>query len=182
MKKIFICKEGTSNKFWWYESNDTTFTVACQYGRLGEEGKPHIEPNSSKWQMDDFIEKKTREKVQKKHYKEVSQEEYNAEVAVALTIGTGSKLDELKFVEVVDTEIREISQARMHDPSAKPVVYARLVDKKVAHAASNAVHHYIFGVEDAFEVQVSGRRIVSQTPTSGPMADAIADVIGKRLI
>lgn len=182
MKKIYICKEGTSNKFWMYDADETTFTVSVRYGRLGEAGKPDIRPHGSRWEMNDYINKKTREKVDGKNYKEVTQAEFDAEVAVATTIGTGSKLDELKFVEIVNGEIQDITQARMHDPESKPVVYARLVDKKVAHALSNATHNYIFGVEDAFEIQLSGRRIVNQTPTSGPMADAIAEVIGKRLL
>src|SRR5882672_249694 len=125
MDKIYICNDGTSNKFWGYKVKG--LVVTCKWGRLGTTGQQKDFPFSDQWDLDKFIADKTDEKLDK-GYEEKSPEQLELETTVAKTIGVGNKLERIHFVQVKNKKITILDPKKdkkiLHDPSIQPLVYA----------------------------------------------------------
>lgn len=128
MDKIFICTEDTSNKFWGYKVNG--MTVTCKWGRLGTAGQSKDFNFKNQYDLDEFIEDKTEEKINK-GYEEKSPEQLELETTVAQTIGVGHKIEKIAFAKVTGTNKKKINildpkrdKKLLHDPNMQPMVYA----------------------------------------------------------
>lgn len=129
MDKIFICTEDTSNKFWGYKVNG--LTVTCKWGRLGTAGQQKDFKFKDQYDLDEFVEDKTEEKVNK-GYVEKSPEQLELETVVAQTIGVGNKIEKIAFAKVTGTgakkKISILDPKRdrklLHDPNMQPMVFA----------------------------------------------------------
>lgn len=181
MDKIFISKEEASNKFWGYSRNDNDLTVTAYWGRLGLAGQSKTHPLGSLWGMDDFINNKTREKL-RGGYNEVTSEQYEVEVAVAKTIGTDQKVDQLMFVEERGNTLVPLDATKLHDPDLKPYVYAKLMG--TLKDGVRPTKEFIFTPTESFVVKTTGRRLDSKSPiedTDAKMAAAVEEVVGRVL-
>lgn len=140
MDKIFICAEGSSNKFWGYKVKG--LTVTCKWGRLGTAGQQKDFKFDDQYDLDTFIADKSDEKVGK-GYVEKSPEQLELETAVAKTIGVGSRIDKLAFVQLSESRrnngkvnkhitILDPKKDRkiLHDPNIQPLVYARVLGRR----------------------------------------------------
>lgn len=131
MDKIFICAEGTSNKFWGYKVSG--LTVTCKWGRLGTAGQLKNFSFDSQYDLDKFIGDKTNEKLDK-GYEEKSPEQLELETVVAQTIGVGNKLERIHFVQVKGKKMTILDPKKdkkiLHDPNMQPLVYALISGRR----------------------------------------------------
>lgn len=131
MDKIFICTDGTSNKFWGYKIKG--MTVTCKWGRLGTAGQSKDFSFKDQYDLDEFIEDKTEEKLNK-GYEERSPEQLELETTVAQTIGVGNKVEEIAFALRTKNTIKLLDAKRdrkqLHDPTLQPLVYARVSGRR----------------------------------------------------
>lgn len=142
-KTMFICSEGTSNKWWGYEKSADGLTVTVEYARVGLEcKKPDIKTFRSSYEADRFINSKVDEKT-KKGYRLVQQEELQKEERKANNIGFRNKIDETKWVRLEDKELAEIKN---YDPIHW--MYVKLTD-----SWSNETRHFILNRQDAMELE-----------------------------
>ena len=193
MDKIFICREETSNKFWGYKLDQNTNDVEVRWGRLGLEGQKQIKAFPSKWKRDDFIEKKTREKLDGL-YKEVTIDEYNLQLEIAKDLGVGSKVQEMCFVVEDGCYISEVKGANLYLPGVKPKVYAKIIGRREAGNENAPVTHLLFDVDRAYRIIpdgthpvlarmcVTSKEVIQPSDECASLATAVGGVIGAILM
>ena len=183
MDKIFISKEEASNKFWGYTRNDNDMTVTAHWGRLGLAGQSKVHQLGSTWKVDDFIYTKTREKLHN-GYNEVTAEQYEVEVAVAKSIGTDQKVDQLMFVEDKADILHPLDATRLHNPDLKPLVYAKLIG--TLRDGVRPTKEFIFTPTESFVIETTPmKQVLRKTKIDGGedarMAAAVEEVVGRVL-
>ena len=207
MDKIFICTEDTSNKFWGYKVNG--LTVTCKWGRLGTAGQQKDFSFKSQYDLDEFIEDKTEEKVNK-GYEEKSPEQLDLETTVAKTIGVGNKIESIHFVQLNERGNRKSitildpkkDRKILHDPNMKPMVWAMLSGRrKDKDSYEVPVREFLLSLDEAKIVKTGStssiadfsvdyrdvRTIESELPVdinddAQAMAKAVGECIGKLLL
>lgn len=141
---MYVCQDttwnGSKNKFWGFERiTDTEIKVV--WGRIGTKGQNKVHHFNSSYRADDFIDKKTREKVNK-GYKKISDGMYNILHAQAAALGSRHKLFDQKWVEIIEragdsVKFNAVDDTRLSDPDITPAlsVKAEIKDKE-------SVKHY----------------------------------------
>jgi predicted DNA-binding WGR domain protein len=150
---IFVCQDESSNKFWDYEVNGNDAII--KWGRLGLVGQVQVKSFSVKFDRDDFIDKKVREKISG-GYKEITPEKYAILVLIAQTIGVGAKVDEIYFATKSGCYISEVSQKDLHKPGTKPLVYARIVGRRKSKDENAPVSEFLLDVDKAYRIKTAG--------------------------
>jgi predicted DNA-binding WGR domain protein len=108
---IYINNEEQHNKFWQYEVNGNTVNI--EYGRIGGTSQTQTKQFNSSSEVQEFIDKKVREK-EKKKYKLSSQDGLNQETKTANTLGTQHKIKRMLWVSMAGDTLTEISK---YDPN-----------------------------------------------------------------
>ena len=170
MDKILICKEGSSNKFWGYKKDPNNYDVEVRWGRIGLEGQKQIKNFHTSWKRDDFIDKKTGEKIDER-YKEVTIDEFNLETSIAKTLGVGSKVDEMCFVKEDGCYISEVKGAELYKPGTNPKVFAKIVGRRESGHDEPPTTYFLFDVNCAYRILPQG---YAPVPTRMCITDKIA--------
>jgi predicted DNA-binding WGR domain protein len=191
-KKILICSEEGSNKFWMYEHEDGEYVVTTRHGRLGTKGgKPTVKKFSDSYSRDDFIDRKTDEKYSK-GYEDVTEEEFEIQTEIAKQIGTSSKIDEMKFVTEDDFVLSEVDKKKLHDPKIRAQVYARIIHRKEAHSELSPITELLFGPERSFRIEgsqsghwkfrVKSKQLIETGDDCEALAESVGQVIAQRML
>jgi len=92
----YVCKAGSSNKFWSYDIDGLSVTM--KWGRIGLAGQSKTKSFRSEGQLDNFLNKKIAEKV-KKGYAETTKQELRQEKETANEIGHKNKIMQMLWVQ-----------------------------------------------------------------------------------
>jgi predicted DNA-binding WGR domain protein len=117
----YINRTGNSNKMWKYTFLPNS-AARIEWGRIGLEGQEQIKEFGSDWERDRAIQKLVGEKL-RKGYEESSDQDLQAEVKTAQTIGHKNKIARLEWVSLKG---RVMSILGDYDPSK--YVYVEVMD------------------------------------------------------
>lgn len=197
MDKILICSEDTSNKFWGYKNEALPlggFKVTCSWGRVGTAGQSKVFTFPNQWDADSFVLDKMEEKMAK-GYTETTKEQLDLQITVAQTIGVGNKIDKLIFVKREVNKLVALDPKKLHDPGIEPMVYAKILGRRVKEDYGTAVptREFLLGLKDAKVIRTTTEwpsgtpEIQSELPVEindeyKQMSDAVGSCIGKLLL
>jgi len=141
--KMYVCKEGSSNKYWSYDVDGLTVTV--KWGRVGLDGQSKDFDFSDRYQLDRFINRRVREQLGK-GYKEIDRPGLAQEVQIAKTLGAQHKINRIEYVALKKNKAFNGGQFNLllnYDPSQW--VYVEVMNswtKEVSHIVLNKAEEY----------------------------------------
>jgi len=140
--KLYVNKEGSSNKFWSYEIDGLAVTV--KWGRVGLEGQKKVFGFKNFSGIDRFINRRVREQLGK-GYKEIDRPGLAQEVQIAKTMGAQHKINRIEYVGLRKNKDRggRLNLLLNYDPSQW--IYVEVINswtKEVSHIVLNKAEEY----------------------------------------
>ena len=177
---IYICQQNASNKFWKYTILPNN-TIQCVWGRLGQDSEEFGEAKSSRrltkgfgsrYSAEAFVEKKLREKTNKKGYVEKTKKEVKQEQKTAEKLGFRNKIKRMLWVRKSGKKLKTLKQ---YDPNQW--VYVEILDswsKAITRLLlSKSESHVLTGVaEDGNTITYARDTFANNT-----FASAVRDVL-----
>lgn len=139
-EEIYVCKEGSSNKFW--SHTITGNSVLIKWGRLGLAGESQVKEFPTASALQRFLDGKIKEKV-KKGYTKTTMEEKKAEEKTAQQLGHQYKINLIKWVEKRDNRLIELLNY-----DSKQFVYV-----EVLNSWSKEVTRLLLNKKDSWQIE-----------------------------
>jgi len=168
--EYYICKEEEHNKFYAFETDDTTHTVTTRWGRLGAKGQSATEHFGDKWDAQRYVNKKLQEKT-RKGYRVCSKPDFDKANLAAAIVGTQNKVGDMNWIEVyinpeqingnlTEISYRKITEDRLSQPDCNPGLLVKIDTKK--EYAGETEFTMIFAGEKVYK-SISNGNVVSRS-------------------
>lgn len=144
MRKLYINKEDSSNKWWSYEIKENN-SLYLEWGRVGSTPKDKTKRFSSNSELQEYLTGKIREK-HKKKYKEVNEEKLSNENTLAKKLGFRNKISKMLFVSKGKLKLTEIGA---YDP--EQYIYVEVMDS-YSSKANKKITRLLLSKEKSWEI------------------------------